>query len=103
MSSTHASLSSGTRTTVDDTVADDVATMGLPEAAPDQARHASVEAMDSMPHDLCQRPVSLQALPELTVIIRDCWQQRDLRRPTAAAVHAKLQALLLHHSVRAAK
>jgi hypothetical protein len=43
---------------------------------------------------LSQRPASLQALPELNALIQGCWQQRDLRRPTAAVLHAQLLKLL---------
>jgi hypothetical protein len=55
---------------------------------------ASLSGQASGGSSLAQRPASLHALPELNDIIRACWQQRDLRRPTAAAVCAQLQALL---------
>jgi hypothetical protein len=32
--------------------------------------------------------------PELAALIRTCWQQRELRRPTAAEVHGALRRLL---------
>ncbi len=44
--------------------------------------------------DLDGVAASLDALPELNLIINECWQQRALRRPPASAVHARLLALL---------
>jgi hypothetical protein len=43
---------------------------------------------------LSHLPASLDALPEFNEIIRACWQQRELRRPTAGTLHAQLHALL---------
>jgi hypothetical protein len=40
------------------------------------------------------QPASLQALPQLNAIIQAAWQQRELRRPTALALHAQLSLLL---------
>jgi hypothetical protein len=39
-------------------------------------------------------PASLDALPPFNAIIRQCWNQRDLRRPTAQDVHRLLADLL---------
>jgi hypothetical protein len=39
-------------------------------------------------------PASLYAFPALNALISSCWQQRDLRRPTATEVHTQLLGLL---------
>jgi hypothetical protein len=59
----------------------------------------SAAAAGHMPQSAPHLPVAeqrawLHTLPGLTDLISDCWQQRDLRRPTAGAVQARLQALL---------
>ncbi len=36
-------------------------------------------------------------LPQYTAVVRSCWQQHAHRRPTAAAVHKQLAALLEAH------
>jgi hypothetical protein len=48
---------------------------------------------------LADIPASLHALPELNAIIRDCWQQRDHRRPAARHVHARLRSLAAKHGL----
>jgi hypothetical protein len=42
---------------------------------------------------IAQAPASITALPQLNSIIKACWQQRALRRPTAADLHAALHEL----------
>jgi hypothetical protein len=58
-------------------------------------------ANDSQPSHplLADTPASLSALPELNAIIRACWQQRDHRRPTAAAVYSQLRDLAAKHGL----
>jgi hypothetical protein len=77
----------------DDTVADATTTITLAEQSDDKSVSA-VTSLPCSPQALSHRPASLRTLPELNIIIRDCWQQRDLRRPTAALVLAQLQALM---------
>jgi hypothetical protein len=36
----------------------------------------------------------MDALPELNALVAACWNQRDLRRPTAAELQEALEALL---------
>jgi hypothetical protein len=43
--------------------------------------------------DVLEQPASLTALPQLNTVIAACWQQRELRRPTAVEAHAALQRL----------
>jgi hypothetical protein len=44
--------------------------------------------------DIIELPASLTALPQLNSVIEACWQQRELRRPTAADVHIYLRGLV---------
>jgi hypothetical protein len=37
---------------------------------------------------------SLHACPDLASLIKACWEHRDLRRPTAEAVHKELKSML---------
>jgi hypothetical protein len=47
------------------------------------------------PEQWATTPASLATCPpELAALIRSCWQQRELRRPTAAEVHGALRRLL---------
>jgi hypothetical protein len=88
---------------------DDVVTsLSLHAAAPDrqpghtlspQSSAAATTPVARSTHlPLAQQPASLHVLPELNDIIRACWQQRDLRRPTAETVHTQVQALLQQHT-----
>ncbi len=43
-------------------------------------------------------PASLHALPELNQLVDECWQQRDLRRPSAEQVRQRLEELLRTHA-----
>jgi hypothetical protein len=49
--------------------------------------------------NLIEVPASLSALPKLNAIIRDCWQQREQRRPSAAAVHDRLLDLMREYGL----
>ncbi len=73
---------------------------------PGAARADVLDGTLAMPGQVSGPPLSevrasLHALPELNDIIRACWQQRDLRRPTAAGVHARIQTLLQQQRARA--
>jgi hypothetical protein len=48
-------------------------------------------------------PATVDALPELNALIAACWNHRDLRRPTAAALHAALDALLMSNGGRSCR
>jgi hypothetical protein len=43
--------------------------------------------------DVLELRASVNALPQLNAVIAACWQQRELRRPTAVEAHAALQRL----------
>jgi hypothetical protein len=51
----------------------------------------------SVTRPLSQIPASLDALPQFNAIIRACWNHREHRRPTAAALHDMLVVLLDIH------
>lgn len=49
--------------------------------------------------DLATLPASTTSLHQFNDIIRQCWQQRELKRPTATAVFTTLVGLLQQHGV----
>ena len=53
-----------------------------------------MEQVGPITQPLSEIPASLNALPEFNAIIRACWNHREHRRPTAAALHDMLLALL---------
>jgi hypothetical protein len=64
---------------------------GEDEHAPAIACDASSTALSALHASM---PASSEAVPEFNAIIRACWHQRDLRRPTASEVHAMLLLLV---------
>jgi hypothetical protein len=76
----------------------------LPLPPPDLPRVAQIDACPMEPHAAsasAPAPATsgvsaslATAPPQLLALIRACWQQRDVRRPAAADVHAALWALL---------